>query len=1158
MEGDRRVCATCGTPNDDAARFCGNCGSRLGGAAPSASIPSDAAQSVSTPTPPGAERKTISVLFCDLVGFTATSEGADPEDVEQMLSRYFAVARSQIEAHGGVVEKFIGDAVVGVFGVPGTHEDDPERAVRAALRICDDAATLPALGGAPLRLRVGVNTGEALVRLHIQPGAGIPFMTGDTVNTASRIQSVAPEMGVAVGPATHEATRTRFEYEELAPATLKGKAEPVRVFRPIAPLATLGIDLTRARAGLYVGRDEELGTLTQLFDAALAGRSLRFATIVGVPGLGKSRLAAELLAYVDAQPMLVTWRQGRCLPYGAGISFWALGEIVKAHAGILESDPVAIATAKLDAVLPGTDERGWFRERLLPLLGVGSGIDVERAEQFVAWRRFLEHLAAERPTVLVFEDLHWADDAMLAFLEELVERSTTVPLLVLATSRPELDDRRPGFPGGSTRAIRIDLGPLPDDAAERLASSLLETGALAPSLRDPILEHAAGNPLFVEEFVRLLRDRDLLAPSDGGSPRLREGASLPVPQTIQALLAARLDTLAPDQKGMLGDASVVGKVFWAGAIAAMGERDPQAVERTLLELGRREFVRPSERSSMGGEREYGFWHILARDVAYAALPRAARASRHVAAAAWIESKAAGRIDDVADILAHHYSTALHLAQAMGDFEQSAALEAPAFRFLSLASERSLLLDAPVAVGLLERASVLAAPGHPDRGATLERLGIAFLSVGRLQESLDALDEAIDLDLARGDRAAAGRAMLARAETRRLIGIGSTTREALALLEAGGPTAALAVALQRAATDAALNGSDTTLDLLRRMRAIADAIEPSQPSQAQVVRAGALGVEGLARSTLGDLAGLDDFREAIRIGTEAGDGIPTAARYNNFAVLANTLVGPEVALRAVEDGLAFARARGLKPVAAFLASNGLNALYDAGLHDRLIAEFPSVDRQLDELGITWMRIEPMINLLLVRSLRGEPTDPAERVVALELLRESGDPDYVGAGLGALALANVVEGDSGSARALLEEAAGIDWANTPACGARLVPIMARTALKIGDVALAARLGNGLRTSQPARQAAIATRDAAVLEARGELADAAAGYAAALATWQHLGMVVETAFARLGLGRTLLGLGQNGEAVESLRAARSIFSGLQAAPSLAEIDDLLEGVS
>ena len=339
--------------------------------------------------------------------------------------------------------------------------------------------------------------------------------------------------------------------------------------------------------------------------------------------------------------MLVTWRQGRCLPYGAGISFWALGEIVKAHAGILESDTVAVATAKLDGVLPTTDERAWFRERLLPLLGVGSGIEVERAEQFVAWRRFLEHLAAERPTVLVFEDLHWADEAMLAFLEELVERSPAVPLLVLATTRPELDDRRPGFPGASSRAIRVDLRPLPDGAAERLASSLLEAGSLAPSLRDAILEHAAGNPLFVEEFVRLLRDRDLLEPSDGSSPRLREGASLPVPESIQALLAARLDTLPPDQKQMLGDASVVGKVFWVGAVAAMGEREPLAVNVPSSSLGRREFVRPYERSSMGGEREYAFWHVLARDVAYAALPRAARASRHVAAATWIESKVAG-------------------------------------------------------------------------------------------------------------------------------------------------------------------------------------------------------------------------------------------------------------------------------------------------------------------------------------------------------------------------------------------------------------------------------------------------------------------------------------------------------------------------------------
>src|SRR5262245_57590578 len=365
------TCPVCMAENPERSRFCNGCGSRL----PEAIALAE-------------ERKFVTALFCDLVGFTATSEGADPEDVDRMLTRYFTTARRQIEAHGGVVEKFIGDAVVGVFGVPQAHEDDPERAVRAALRICDEAASLPAIGGVPLRLRVGINTGEALVRLGVDPGVGERFLAGDAVNTASRIQSVAPEMGVAVGQATFEATERRITYEELPPATLKGKRDPVRVFRPIAPRSRPGIGVPGARATPFVGRQDELRRLTDLFDETVAGRSTQLATVVGAPGLGKSRLLAELLAHVEAGPVPATWRQGRCLPYGTGISFWALGEIVKAHAGILESDGAEVAVAKLDRVLGATEDQAWLLERLQPLIGIESGPAAGRDELFAAWRRF--------------------------------------------------------------------------------------------------------------------------------------------------------------------------------------------------------------------------------------------------------------------------------------------------------------------------------------------------------------------------------------------------------------------------------------------------------------------------------------------------------------------------------------------------------------------------------------------------------------------------------------------------------------------------------------------------------------------------------------------------------------------------------------------------
>src|SRR5215469_10425596 len=315
------ACPSCGVEYGGSPKFCSECGTPMAVAAPVV------------------ERKVVTSLFCDLVGFTAASEAADPEDVDRVLEGYFRLARAQIEGHGGVVEKFIGDAVVGVFGVPAAREDDPERAVRAGLRICEGAADLPGLRSGPLELRVGVNTGTALVRLGVSPASGEGFVTGDAVNTAARLQSAAPVGGVAVGVATWEATSRVFEYEELEPAELKGKAEPVRVFRPQAPRARLGVDLTRTHDSPFVGRRAELEMLTEAFERAVASRSVEFVTVVGEPGLGKSRLIGELSDHVDRSQELYRWRQGRCLPYGEGIAFWAFGEIVKAHAGILESDP---------------------------------------------------------------------------------------------------------------------------------------------------------------------------------------------------------------------------------------------------------------------------------------------------------------------------------------------------------------------------------------------------------------------------------------------------------------------------------------------------------------------------------------------------------------------------------------------------------------------------------------------------------------------------------------------------------------------------------------------------------------------------------------------------------------------------------------------------
>jgi class 3 adenylate cyclase len=421
----------------------------------------------------------VSVLFCDLVGFTAASESVDPEDVRARLRPYHARVREEIERYGGTVEKFVGDAVMAVFGAPVAHEDDAERAVRAGIRILEAIGELNEReAGLSLQVRIGINMGEAVVALTARPELGEGIVTGDVVNTASRIQSAAPVDGVAVSEPTYRATERVFEYEELEPVVVKGKTEPVALYRPLQPRAQFGRDVTRSHAAPLVGRELERPLLIGTFDRAAQQASCQLVTIVGEPGVGKSRLCAELFRYLEERPGLVRWRQGRCLPYGDGISFWALGEIVKAECGILESDTPAQAATKLErAIAEGDPDRTWLLARLAPLVGAPAE-PAAQEESFAAWRRFSESLAAERTTVLVFEDLHWADPALLAFLEHLADWAEGVPLLLLCTARPELYERHPTFGADARNAQRINLAPLSDTETAQLVSALLERAVL--------------------------------------------------------------------------------------------------------------------------------------------------------------------------------------------------------------------------------------------------------------------------------------------------------------------------------------------------------------------------------------------------------------------------------------------------------------------------------------------------------------------------------------------------------------------------------------------------------------------------------------------------------------------------------------------------------
>jgi class 3 adenylate cyclase len=481
------ACVACGFENAPEALFCGACGARLGRPCPSCGTIvapgltfctscGARVEEAHASEPLAEERKVVSVLFADLVGFTGRAEHLDPEDVRRVLAPYYARLRDELERYGGTVEKFIGDAVMALFGAPLAHEDDPERAVRAAFAVREAIGELNAADpGLGLHFRIAVTTGEAVISLRARPHEGEGMAAGDVVNTCSRLQALAPVDGILVDEATYRATENAVEYREAAPVRPKGKTAAVLVWEAVGPRARLGVDIAfRGRAPL-VGRSQELDVLLGALARIRREGSPQLVTLVGAPGIGKSRLVFELSAAIDVQPDLVTWRQGRSLPYGEGLSLWALAEMVKSQAGVLETDSADDAEAKLAravaTALPEEREARWVLGHLRPLAGLARpsarGHDGQ-AEAFTAWRRFFEALAEQRPVVLVFEDAHWADDGLLDFVDHLAEWAVDVPLLIVCTARPELLERRPAWGGGKRNAVTISLSPLSNEETRSL------------------------------------------------------------------------------------------------------------------------------------------------------------------------------------------------------------------------------------------------------------------------------------------------------------------------------------------------------------------------------------------------------------------------------------------------------------------------------------------------------------------------------------------------------------------------------------------------------------------------------------------------------------------------------------------------------------------
>jgi class 3 adenylate cyclase/tetratricopeptide (TPR) repeat protein len=1111
------VCSSCGQENPAGAKFCNECGAQL----------------LERP-PVLEERKVVSVLFCDLVGFTASSEAADPEDVRARRIRpYHARLRQEIERCGGTVEKFVGDAVMAVFGAPVAHEDDAERAVRAGLGILEAIGQLnDSDPGLDLKVRVGINTGEAVVALAASPELGESLVTGDVVNTANRIESAAPVGGVAVGEQTYRTTSHIFEYEPLVPVQVKGKSEPLALWEAKAVRIRFGSDV-HEHTTPFVGRELEKPLLIGIYERTLQRRTVQLVTIVGEPGVGKSRMVAELFAYVEATPLpqITRWRQGRCLPYGEGITFWALGEIVKREAAILESDSAEVAAAKLNASIPPEEpERQWLIQRLAALVGVEAP-PAERQEAFTAWRRYLEGLAARRETVLVFEDLHWADEALLAFLEHLAEWSEDVPLLIVCNARPELYERRPGWGAGQRNAHTINLSPLSDEETAELVAALSARALLEPELTEEILERAGGNPLYAEEFVRLVADRGLGA-----------GA---VPESVQALIAARLDTLPPERKSLLQDAAVVGKVFWSSAVAEMGNRDRDDVELALHELARKELVRPARTSSMEGETEYVFWHLLVRDVAYSQIPRAERARRHRAAAAWIERKAGERVEDLAEVLAHHYLQTLELAEAAGDAEQAAEAAPSARRFLALAGERALGLDTAQAVGRLTRALELTADDDASRPQLLVRWADAVAQAGRQQDAAAVLDKAIPALRGQGDREAAAAALQIRSRISIRLGEAQHVQlaaEAVTLLEQEDPDPALVAALSQLASANALAGDYRgAIDAANRATMVAAQLGLPEPARA-------IGYRGYARNYLGDRAGLEEMEHARVLLRDAGAGREVAVVQNNAAIASYPLNGPAASLAAFDDGLAFCQQRGLAEATDALAASRSSLLLELGKTDEAVEEAQRLEVDLEARAIVHDLSEVRAAELFARVARGESGLIAHAEWLIERGRALRSADIKPYALAA-AVAALTQEAPARAAALLEELA--DGRSETPYYSRCLPGLVRNALVIGRIDLARRLADGLQPRYPLDDHALASACAQLVEAEGELGEAGALHTKAAAGWAAFGNVPERAYALLGQGRCL-------RAAEPLREAHELFTSMGYARALADVDALLAQTS
>ena len=884
--------------------FCGFCGAALEAAAA-----------------PGREvRKTVTVVFSDVTGSTAMGERLDPESLRRVMSRYFDEMRSVIERHGGTVEKFIGDAVMAVFGIPILHEDDALRAVRAAWEM---RAALAGLNddlerdrGVTIATRTGVNTGEVVAG---DPSAGQTLVTGDMVNTAARLEQAAAPGEILLGDMTLRLVRDAVVVDEPEALELKGKSEPVLAHR-LVEISLEAAGHARHLDSPMIGRDRELALITESFDRAVSERECHLFTLLGPAGVGKSRLVEEFLNRVASDAVVL---RGRCLPYGEGITFYPVADVVRQAVG--EGD-----VGEGVRTLIEEDERApMVVLRLAALLGE-AGAPVATEETFWAVRTLFEGIAHRNPLVVVFDDIHWGEPTFLDLVDHVAEWSRDAPILVLCVARPELLDLRPTWGGGKLNAASILLEPLSEDQAGALIGNLLGAAGLDPAARARITQAAEGNPLFVEEMLGMLIDEGLLVDAEGGWVAASDLSTLAVPPTIQALLAARLDRLNGTQRSVIERASVVGKEFWRGAVVELSpEPERSEVPSSLMTLVRKELIRPG-RSTLAGDDAFRFRHLLIRDAAYDSMSKEHRAELHERFADWLERVAGDRLREFEEILGYHLERAVRYREELGpgDDRRAALAVRAAARLASAGDRARARRDMPATANLLERAVRLMEPGTPERVRLLPQVLEARQEMGDLAGATKQMPEAIEEAGAAGDRGVELRLrildMFLRSSTDPSVTqreVAEVTRRARDELEALGDEEGVAFASIRLGTISFWLG---------RAAASYDVVQPAI-EYARRVGNRLLELDAMTTTFGSAMWGPMAVEDALRFSDEIAELVPERPSFEVFATSLRgycaTLLGRfEEGKALLDQAIGIARELGLGPIGATLAGQVGAVLY----------------------------------------------------------------------------------------------------------------------------------------------------------------------------------------------------------------------------------------